>query len=149
MSDNGTIQFIYASSATFGDGDIETSLTQRTVFNIVRQSRRNNPGWGVVGALLFGDGHFLQILEGNEDDIDRLTSVIFNDERHSEPKILRRRSIDAPQFGQWSMKFPTMSEDLRPVLKLSRGKRFHPHSLDDRKLDTLIQHLLTQEETIV
>lgn len=149
MSESGYIQFIYASTATFGDGNIEMPTTQRTVFQIVRKSRANNPGWGVVGALLFGDGQFIQILEGREDKVDELFGVIRADDRHTEPTVLRRKPIDEPQFRQWSMKFPTMSEDLRNVLGLGLKTGFNPHALNDKALDSLIEHLQKSEETVV
>lgn len=149
MSDNGNIQFIYASTATFGDGHIEMPSTQRVVFDIVRRSRANNPGWGVVGALLFGDGFFLQILEGEAQAVERLSAVIFDDERHRDPVVLRRRGIETPRFARWSMKFPTMSEETRSALGLGARGRFDPHALSDRKIDALIEHLLAHEESVV
>lgn len=149
MSEDGNIQFLYASTATFGDGHIETPATQRVVFNVVRKSRRNNPGWGVVGTLLFGDGQFLQVLEGKAGDVDALFEVISSDDRHCDLQVLRRRPIEQPAFAQWSMKFPTMNEDLRSVLGLGLGDRFRPYQLDGKKVDALIQHLVASEEATV
>lgn len=149
MSDEGQIQFIYASVATFGDGQIETPSTQRAVFEIVRKSRRDNPGWGVVGALLFGDGYFLQVLEGDGADVDRVSEVIFRDERHRDPQVLRRRPIDEPSFLRWSMKFPTMSNDLRAALGLGGLGKFKPYELSEKKLDKLVARLLADEESVI
>lgn len=150
MSKDGYIQLVYASTATFGDGNIEMPTTQRTVFQIVRKSRADNPKrWGVVGALLFGDGYFLQILEGPEESVDELFSVICADDRHAEPTVIRRKPIDQPRFLQWSMKFPTMGEDLRNVLGLGLKSKFNPYALSEKALNSLIEHLLSCEETVV
>lgn len=149
MSEDGNIRFIYASTATFGDGQIETPATQRVVFNVVRKSRRNNPGWGVVGTLLFGDGQFLQVLEGKAADVDALFEVIASDDRHRDLKVLLRQAVEKPAFAQWSMKFPTMNEDLRSVLGLGLGDQFRPYQLGGKKLDALTEHLLATEEPAV
>mgnify|MGYP006421360535 CR=1 FL=1 len=151
MSDEGNIQFIYASTATFGDGKIETPSTQLVVFDIVRKSRRDNPSrWGgVVGALLFGDGYFLQVLEGDAQNLDELSKVIFRDERHRDPRVLRRQPIDATRFAQWSMKFPSMSKDLRRALGLGGLGKFNPYKLSETKLDTLVDHLAANEDSVV
>lgn len=146
MVHENCIQIAYASTATFGDGQIESPQTQRVVFNIVRRSRANNPGWGVVGALYFGDGYFLQILEGAEENVDRLFAVIQQDDRHRDLQVLKREPIAAPQFGRWSMKFPTMDEDIRGVLGLDLTRGFNPYDFDDARLQKLIGHLLETEE---
>lgn len=132
------VQLVYASTATFGDGQIETPQTQRAVFNIVRRSRANNPRWGVVGALLFGDGHFLQVLEGEEEAVDALFDKLAQDERHKDLQVLRRIAIDEPGFARWSMKFPTMDERMREVLGLSLSRSFDPHRLDGDGLTRLV-----------
>ncbi len=141
-----TVQLVYASIATFGDGQIETPGTQREVFNIVRRSRANNPDWGVVGALLFGDGHFLQVLEGEEDAVDRLLDVLQQDDRHRDLRVLRRATIDEPVFARWSMKFPTMDERMREVLGLNLTRTFEPYRLDAERLNRLIALLVDDPE---
>ncbi len=141
-----TVQLVYASTATFGDGQIETPTTQREVFNIVRRSRANNPAWGVVGALLFGDGHFLQVLEGEEDAVDRLFDVLEQDERHRGLQVLRRTTIEEPAFARWSMKFPTMDERMREILGLNLSRTFNPYRLDADRLDRLVALLADDPE---
>lgn len=141
-----TVQLVYASTASFGDGRIETPQTQREVFNIVRRSRANNPGWGVVGALLFGDGHFLQVLEGDDNAVDRLFEVLQQDARHRDLQVLRRNTVDEPVFARWSMKFPTMDEGMREILGLNLSRSFDPYRLDDDRLNRLVAVLADDPE---
>lgn len=98
------ITLLYLSSATqkFSDADLITLLTK---------AREKNTRLGVTGMLLYHDGNFLQVLEGDEAAVKPLFDTINRDPRHQSMIKLIERPLAERQFGEWSMAFRTM-EDL-------------------------------------
>lgn len=89
------IQIVYISTAR-GDTHFERG-------HILLTSRRNNERDGITG-LLYDDGvRFLQVLEGEMDQVDATFARIKADPRHRAVVVLSRRPIDAREFGDWAM----------------------------------------------
>jgi hypothetical protein len=95
-------QLLYTSS-TFRDFD-EAQLE-----DILAASRRNNPKLGVTGILMYCEGGFMQVLEGEPDALAPLYARIATDKRHWNTPILFDRP--APRtFGDWSMGFRALRQ---------------------------------------
>lgn len=92
------IHVIYASTACepFDDASLAALL---------RGARDNNAQLGITGMLLFSDGDFIQVLEGEEPAVDALVRRIFADPRHGRIVRIIRESIAARSFADWSMGF--------------------------------------------
>ena len=75
---------------------------------ILAVSRKNNPSLGVTGLLLYIDGGFLQVLEGDREVIRVLYDKIAQDTRHWNAKILLEEQGER-NFGQWSMGFKELN----------------------------------------
>ena len=73
--------------------------------NVLISSRRNNALLGITGLLLFIDGGFLQILEGEERAVRELYTHISSDPRHWNPRLMLDREIPGRAFPDWSMGF--------------------------------------------
>lgn len=73
--------------------------------NILLQSRRNNPQNNITGALIFTGWHFVQALEGSEEDVRRVYHKVIKDKRHYDIQCLAEDQIAVPEFGRWSMAF--------------------------------------------
>ena len=69
-----------------------------------------NPSHAITGMLLYGNGVFLQALEGDEQVITDLYRKIERDDRHVEVKLLHRRTIETRQYPEWSMGFRRLSD---------------------------------------
>ncbi len=78
---------------------------------LLRQSRRNNAGLGITGLLLYGNGHYLQVLEGMQTPLEQLFSVIKQDCRHSRVIALSAGPIQKRVFAAWSMGFERLSDE--------------------------------------
>ena len=78
---------------------------------LLRQSRRNNAGLGITGLLLYGNGHYLQVLEGLQTPLEQLFSVIKQDCRHSQVLTLSAGPIRKRVFATWSMGFQKLSDE--------------------------------------
>lgn len=92
------IQWVYASAAS-------TSFDQADLEALLAKARANNEKVNVTGMLLYHDGSFLQVLEGEEEDVEAIVDKIQVDDRHCNVILLHRGEIDAPNFGDWSMGF--------------------------------------------
>jgi hypothetical protein len=92
------LQLIYGSSAVKGFSEVELA-------RILLGARRTNAALGVTGMLLYHDGAFLQVLEGDERNVKAVFERIGKDPRHRRVMILIERNIEARQFEDWSMGF--------------------------------------------
>lgn len=92
------VQLAYVSAATvaFTDSELDTLL---------ERARTNNASLGVTGVLLFTEGTFFQVLEGDKDVVQSLYQKIALDTRHNNVLVLAERNIEERNFGDWSMGF--------------------------------------------
>jgi hypothetical protein len=92
------LSLIYVSSATwlFSDEELEALL---------EQCREKNARLGVTGMLLYKDGNFMQVLEGEDTTVRQLAAEIEMDRRHKNFTILTEEPITQRQFSDWSMAF--------------------------------------------
>lgn len=73
------------------------------ISDILRESQSNNADNHVTGMLLYVNGSFLQVLEGNRETLQKLYTKICADPRHSSAvKILDHESPER-DFPRWSM----------------------------------------------
>ena len=77
---------------------------QAQLREILAVSRANNAPLGVTGMLLYIDGGFLQVMEGERDTLQRLYAKIADDKRHWDAKLLFDDAASR-NFGAWSMGF--------------------------------------------
>jgi Sensors of blue-light using FAD len=73
--------------------------------DILTASRRNNVLMGITGLLIFVDGGFLQVLEGDERPLRELYARIATDRRHRDPRLMLDREVPVRAFGEWNMGF--------------------------------------------
>lgn len=96
------IQLIYISA------EVEP-FTRNRLRDLLDVSRRNNEAAGVTGMLVYHDGTFLQVLEGEKETVEKLLETIDADPRHHKIKLLLRQEIEERSFGGWSMGFVNAS----------------------------------------
>jgi hypothetical protein len=98
------IQLIYVSSAV-------RLLSEEELLELLAQAREANRQRNVTGMLLYGEGNFLQVLEGEAADVDAVYAAIQQDPRHHHLLLIEREPIAARNFADWSMGFHRMSAD--------------------------------------
>ncbi len=90
-------QLLYASNTS-------RDVSQDVLDDILAASRRNNPRDGITGMLLYVEGGFMQVLEGEDAAVSAVYARIARDRRHWNSQVLLDRA--APRaFGEWSMGF--------------------------------------------
>jgi hypothetical protein len=139
------IRLVYASRSTFVPGAASQGLDP-SVARILAKSRKNNALQGIVGGLLFGDGCFLQCLEGPDRVVDALYEKIRVDPRHQDVTVLSRHPVERTSFGTWSMKFAPGEVALRHLMQISGMARFDPYALSPEQLAVAVAHMERVDE---
>jgi hypothetical protein len=98
------IQLIYTSLA-------ERALSDAELDELLESSATFNARMNITGLLLYGDGKFMQVLEGEADSVDALMQNIKADTRHREINVLVRGPIKKRDFNEWAMGFHRTDRD--------------------------------------
>jgi len=98
------IQISYISQAA-------APMSSEDLLSLLMQCRRNNVAREITGMLLFANGTFLQVVEGDDRVVDELVAVIGKDPRHHSVQMLSRRAIEARQYADWSMGFERVTSE--------------------------------------
>lgn len=115
---------------------------QAEVDGILATSRSNNAPVGVGGMLLFNNGCFLQVLEGDYANISLVFERIQRDPRHDQVIVLDASYPAARLFTDWSMAFVG--------LNASDARRYGSLSLDSSKMAMLVDDdVLSQLQRLV
>lgn len=91
-------QVIYSSEST-------EPMASDELEEILEQARASNATQGITGALIYAEGHFLQVLEGDKARVQALMTKITRDPRHQAVKVLREGDVAAATFGSWNMAY--------------------------------------------
>lgn len=86
---------------------------------LLRRARDKNRQLGITGLLAYRDGQFMQILEGEEAELQRLFAAIEADPRHEAVAVVWQRAVEERDFAAWPMAFRHPSD-----VQLSRLPRF-------------------------
>lgn len=85
-------------------------LSRSDVQEILRVSRMKNTVRRISGVLLYYDGLFLQVLEGEEAQLQELMAVLRTDRRHGEIRVLLDETTTERHFPDWSMAFVDVAD---------------------------------------
>ena len=92
-------------------------LSKDELFSILEKSREKNRMMGITGFLLSINedyhpeiikGKFLQVLEGEKEQVIKLYESIKKDKRHKEVKIVSEGVLLKRMFNNWSMGYRDM-----------------------------------------
>jgi uncharacterized protein (DUF1330 family) len=105
-------QLIYYSTAS-------AALTKDDIEDILNQARTFNAANDISGCLLFHEGFFLQILEGDETVVKELFEKIKKDTRHTGVKFLVDGETTERAFNKWRMAYRELdANDLDEISKM-------------------------------
>lgn len=96
------VQLIYVSNASH-------LLSQDELLAILEASVRHNSRQNVTGMLLYANGSFMQVLEGDDAAVAETMSRIRADTRHHNIYELCASPVDSREFGTWSMGFRALT----------------------------------------
>lgn len=109
---------------------------------ILAQARQHNPVTGITGILCYGDGVFLQCMEGGRMQVSELFGTIMKDPRHKDVALLHYEEIVERRFGGWSMGQVNLSKLNHAVLlKYSEKPELDPYGVSGRMSLALLEDL--------
>ena len=95
---------IYSSSA-------RKPFTEAELIELLANCRAKNALADVTGMLLYHDGNFIQLLEGETETVSDLYHKIEQDPRHHSCTLLIREPIESRSFPEWTMGFHELGQD--------------------------------------
>ena len=96
------IQSVYTSAAI-------QPMPKSKLYKILVDSRVNNKLADVTGLLVYVDGRFLQVLEGEQEVISALLEKISKDRRHKDVQVVYKTGIERRTFNAWLMAYVSPS----------------------------------------
>ena len=90
-------RLIYRSRAT-------SPLDWPVIEAILHAADKNNRNHKITGFLLASRSHFMQVIEGRYEDVNRTFMRIVRDKRHTDVEIVGFDVISGRLFGGWSMR---------------------------------------------
>ena len=100
---NSIYRVVYVSS--------EAGLFDKAaLLDLLNKARENNHKLGVTGMLLYKDGDFIQLLEGERATVQALYRTIAGDPRHTGATLILEEETPERIFSDWSMGFRDLSD---------------------------------------
>jgi hypothetical protein len=119
--------------------------------NILSTARSENPKLGITGLLLFDNGKFLQVLEGEKFHLDALMENIARDKRHNNIQILVDAPIDHRELEGWNMEafdITNTKEKDWDLLKNFRDAYLASFKVSANQLVSWIRHFIKDHDKI-
>jgi len=104
------IQLVYGSRAS-------RPVRFAELCKLLALAQRKNAARGVTGKLCFDGKCFVQVLEGDRDDVNAVYHHIARDPRHQELQILSVCEVEVRSFAEWHMAYCGVSEASKAVLE--------------------------------
>ena len=90
-------------------------FTEPDLLDLLDRSRTKNADVGVTGILLYRQGTFLQVLEGQRAQVDALYATISSDDRHHAVDTVLVEERQERRFPDWTMGFADVDGHLGDV----------------------------------
>lgn len=84
-------------------------FTDASLTDLLKASHSNNRELDVTGMLLFIDGKFIQVLEGEKQVVRDLFEIIRQDPRHKKVNVIIEGRTEKRNFAEWHMGFKSLS----------------------------------------
>ncbi len=87
------------------------AMEQKELNVLLETARNNNHNQGLTGMLLYADNTFLQVLEGEQRQVETLFEQIRSDPRHTHIMLIHQGPIAQRQFPDWKMGYRRLKSD--------------------------------------
>ena len=140
IEESALVQLVYVSTLTIASR-LNTSIFE----DVEAHARDYNEQHGITGTLCYGNGQFLQCIEGEKRHVFALQERIFADSRHKNVEILLLQEIDHRSFTDWRMRLLFLERWLwSPATKeqaaqLSPFLPFAPHGWSPDRTEQFLQ----------
>lgn len=136
------VRLLYVSKAV-------NPADQKAIEGIVKVAREYNTDHGITGVLCYGDGVFMQCLEGGRHAVNALYGHIISDKRHQDVVLLRYEEIVERQFGGWTMGVVNLNRiNMSIMLKYSETPTFDPYAVSGAASQAMLEELMATASVI-
>ena len=91
-------------------------MSEEQLAHLLNVSRKKNKKYNVTGILLYCQGTFMQVIEGEKNNVDLIYKSIELDKRHKNIIKLSVGIITKRNFPEWPMAFASVNaEKLREI----------------------------------
>lgn len=125
------IQLIYCSKGS-------NKLTKDDIESIWLNSIMQNTKHSIQGLLLYYDNSFIQLLEGDEYEVNTLYSNIRRDDRHYNVVLIGQQKVEKIQFKRWAMGYNLDNTISIKVIKNYFSSSFNPEQASFLTLKNLL-----------
>jgi hypothetical protein len=116
-------QLVYISRIT------STGLSSPSTLNDISEiAVGRNHADNITGILCYGNGYFLQCVEGSEQALTNLKNRLLIDDRHKELEILDFSEITERRFASWSLRSITLERWMTKDPELKKLMPFKPYT---------------------
>lgn len=131
----GLYKLLFTSKAS-------NKMTESDIFKIVDRAKKVNAAHNITGLLLYVNDSFIQLLEGNEEDVKQLSSKITQDERHEQVRTIIQGPAKKRDFDSWNMGLKIYTEqDIEDLKQINKNPDFNLLSDLQTKQDLTIELL--------
>ena len=144
IEESALVQLVYVSTLTIGSR-LNTSIFE----DVEGHARDYNEQHGITGTLCYGNGHFLQCIEGEKRHVFALQERIFADRRHKNVEVLLLQEIGHRSFADWRMRLLFLERWLwspatkKQAAQLSPFLPFAPHGWSSSHTEQFLQVIKT------
>lgn len=136
------IGLMYASKT-----NSEHNRIKQDLMDILTEAINFNSHNNITGVLYYGNGYFLQYLEGEKEQIETLfNKSILRDSRHHNCEIIFRQTSKGRSFECWSMKFAPINTKIKDFFMQHHIDEFNPYLLTATSIQAFIQLLVEEPD---
>lgn len=128
------VRLLYASRTV--------DASPQAIESIFASARQHNHDNGVTGILVYGNGIFMQAIEGGRATINALYATILRDARHHDVQLLHYEEITERRFSGWTMGMVNTERiNTSVLLKYAERAELNPYTVSGRMSLALIEEL--------
>ncbi|MEM8509397.1 MAG: BLUF domain-containing protein [Bacteroidota bacterium] len=95
------------------------------IYSMLSNAKDYNAEHGITGCLLYHNSQFLQLLEGEKQEVEKLFQKIVKDPRHHDLVVIENDEAEIRLFKTWNMAFHDYGQNgLSANLKLRQIDTF-------------------------
>jgi hypothetical protein len=115
-------------------------VNEEEVFKIIKHAQEKNTAQGITGMMLYVDDNFIQVLEGEKEQVKALYQKISMDQRHFAIKTVLEGFIPKRLFENWTMGLKILTKmDLEELKMLNNDPQFDLKKLLTNQQDITLE----------
>lgn len=92
-------------------------MSEAELLNLLQSAREKNTENNITGMLLYGEGTFMHVLEGEKEDLQTVYNHIQADKRHRNIIVMITGILKERIFSKWSMSFASSNADVLEMIE--------------------------------